>query len=107
VEQTTAIACTLTAPALAERRTQVLQPLGAAVVEVQERADGYAFRFPADDEWLTRLAEVIALERRCCRFLRFALHCEPAQGPIWLEIDGPPESKPFLRTFFTDTLSRE
>ncbi|WP_165074814.1 hypothetical protein [Paludisphaera rhizosphaerae] len=47
-----------------------------------------------------QLARIVAMERRCCSFLRFTLTSEPGDGPVWLELNGPPESKSFLAAFW-------
>ena len=50
---------------------------------------------PSPTAWPT-LATFIDLERRCCAFLRFRLTVEPGEGPIWLELTGPPGTREFL-----------
>ena len=94
------IACSLTPPELQERRSTLLRKVKDAVVEVKELNEGYAYRFPADGEWIVELANVITLERECCPFLTFNLRLEPAAGPIWLELTGPQGTKDFLRSLF-------
>jgi hypothetical protein len=54
--------------------------LYAAVQEVQELPDGYAFRLPTDPEMLLLVAEDLNMERLCCPFLRFTLEIEPNGG---------------------------
>lgn len=63
------VACSLTEPELRERRSTVLQKLGQAVLGTVEVENGYAYRFPSDDEWLGELVNLVRLERRCCPFL--------------------------------------
>jgi hypothetical protein len=58
--------------------------------ETVDRPDGYAFRSPG--EVFDDLAGIIGLERRCGSFLRFTLTSEPGDGPVRLEITGPPEA---------------
>src|SRR6266508_1510168 len=43
-----------------------------------ELVDGYAFTFPPRSELLADLAAWVALERRCCPFLRFAISIDAA-----------------------------
>lgn len=95
------IACRLTEPALKERRKTVLQKVGQSVLETKETEDGFDYRFPADDEWLASLSELIRFERRCCPFLRFRLTVEPDDGPVWLELSGPDGTKEFLASLFS------
>jgi hypothetical protein len=92
------IACTLTPEEYKERKAEHLKKAGGSLLEAVERPDGYAFRFPP--EMFDELARVVGLERRCCAFLRFSLTAEPGNGPVWLEITGPAESKAFLATFW-------
>ena len=72
----------------------------AAVQEVQERPDGYAFRLPTDSEMLLLVAEDLNMERLCCPFLRFTLEIEPNGGPFWLRFTGGEGVKEFLRMSF-------
>jgi|ThiBio_1000_plan_1041568.scaffolds.fasta_scaffold01168_16 hypothetical protein len=92
------IACTLTADQLRERREGLLRKVGSSLQQTLEREGGYAFRFPP--ELFDELSRIVGLERRCCPFLRFVLTSEPSDGPVWLEITGPAESKSFLATFW-------
>lgn len=76
------------------------EQLRVATQEVEERADGYAFRFAPRPDTLLALAEFIGLEGRCCPFLRFSLVLEPDDGPLWLELTGPEGVNEFLRAEF-------
>jgi len=90
------IACKLTDSDFQQRRAGLLRTVASGVVETKELEDGYAYRFPSSVSWLATLAELITVERECCPFLRFNLRLEPAEGPIWLELTGPPGTKDFL-----------
>lgn len=92
------VACTLTPGQMKARRDGLLRQVGQSILETQERANGFASRFPP--EQFEVLAQVIALERHCCAFLRFTLTLEPGGGPLWLEITGPAGSKEFLTDFW-------
>jgi len=94
------VACSLTGPELQERRRRVLRKVSEAVLEVKDLGDGYAYRFPSDEIWITELANLITVERQCCPFLRFNLRIEPGAGPIWLELSGPQGTKDFLTSLF-------
>jgi hypothetical protein len=94
------IACSLTDSELQERRRGVLQNARNAVVEVRELENGYAYRFPSDENRLTELAALVSLERQCCPFLSFAITVESGDGPIWLEMTGPEKTKEFLSATF-------
>lgn len=92
------IACSLTAPELQRRRAEVLQKVRAAALEVKEKDDGFAYRFPSDQSLLVQLFELIQFEHQCCPFLKFTLTVEGGDGPIRLELSGPPGTKEFLNT---------
>lgn len=94
------VACSLTDSELQERRRDVLQQVRNAVIEVQEVENGYTFSFPSDEKWVTELANLVKLERQCCLFLRFNIIVEPGDGPIRLEMTGPPGTKEFLQSIF-------
>ena len=94
------IACNLTDSDFQERRAGLLKTVSGGVAETKELEDGYAYRFPSDVSWLATLANVITIERECCPFLRFNLRLEPAEGPIWLELTGPPGTREFLNSIF-------
>lgn len=99
------VACALTPGEQDERRSTVLAQLRRAMEHTEERPEGYAYRFAGDGEGVVeQIASVIALERQCCPFLRFALAAEPGQGPVWLEVTGPEGTKEFLATMFTDPM---
>jgi hypothetical protein len=92
------IACELTVDEIAARRQGLLPGL---VAQAQERVDlpnGFRWRFAPGSELLAAAAQMIDLERQCCRFLSFVLTVEPDAGPIWLEVTGPAGTVEFLDT---------
>ena len=76
------IACNLSAAQLQERRSNLLLKAKTAVLEMKELENGYKYRFPCDDAWLSELIHIVKLERQCCPFLTFRLTVEPDNGPI-------------------------
>lgn len=98
MSETPPIACTLSPDQLRERRDGTLRKMGSALQETVEREGGYAFRFLPES--FDELARIVGMERRCCSFLRFVLTAEPGNGPVWLEITGPEESRAFVETFW-------
>jgi hypothetical protein len=96
------IACSLTAPELQARRTEVLQKARAAALEVKDQEDGFAYRFPSNEFLLADLSTLIQLEHRCCPFLKITLTVEAGDGPVWLELTGPPGTKEFLNSIFEE-----
>lgn len=93
------VACSLTDAEFRERRSRIFQEVGRAVLEVKETENGYAYRFPSDDDLLSELVQLVCLERQCCPFLKFGVTVEPANGPVWLELTGPHGTKEFLASF--------
>jgi hypothetical protein len=81
---------------LHRRRRQGAPHRGVNRARDERLADGFRFRFTADAELLAAIAGMIDAERRCCRFLRFQLTAEPDEGPVWLEVTGPPGTDEFL-----------
>ncbi|HVL69369.1 MAG TPA: hypothetical protein VM364_19080 [Vicinamibacterales bacterium] len=90
------IACTLGPAALKARRQGLLSELVQCAQERLELPEGYRLRFVASGETLLRIAQAIDAERQCCRFLRFTLAVEPDEGPIALDLTGPPGTREFL-----------
>jgi hypothetical protein len=80
-----------------QRHKTVSQQMHAAVKEVQELPDGYAFRFPAEQATILLLSEWIARERLCCPFFRFELVAEQEDGPLWLRLRGREGVKGFIK----------
>jgi hypothetical protein len=97
------LACDLAAIPAAEREAHAelaRQLFFEVIPERHELADGYEFRFGADD--YARLVAFIANERLCCPFFRFTLELAPARGPIRLRVTGDGAVKQFLQAeFFT------
>jgi hypothetical protein len=90
------VACTLDPAALKARREGLLSELLRRAVEHEELADGHRLRFEATDDTLAAIAQTVAAERHCCRFLRFHITVEPDGGPITLELSGPPGTREFV-----------
>jgi hypothetical protein len=80
-----------------ERWVEVAKQFYAAVQEIEELPDGYAFRLPSSPEILPLVAEELNVERLCCPFLRFTLDIAPNGGPYWLRFTGGEGVKEFLR----------
>lgn len=99
VPNPTPIACDLTAidPSQRAQHHQTSQLVFAAVEQVVERSNGYAFRLPVDSAMLLKAAEFVANERLCCPFFGFMLELEPSNAAMWLHLTGPDAIKPFIR----------
>ncbi|HET9407567.1 MAG TPA: hypothetical protein VFO39_10045 [Candidatus Sulfotelmatobacter sp.] len=94
------LACTLTTAELRDREASLLAEFRSAVVETEELQDGFAFRLPGDAEWFALLAELIAAERQCCRFLTFEIVALHNMGPLIVRVTGPAGTKEFVRGVF-------
>jgi hypothetical protein len=101
IEQEEVIACLLSEREFAIRGEDLAAGIFAAVEEVAELSDGYAFRFANDETVLASLLEFIAAERRCCPFLTFELAFSAHNGPIWLRLRGSSRVKAFIGETFT------
>lgn len=91
----TPIACTLSETARIERYDANAE-IFAHTEEMRELPDGYAFRFPANAEWATKLTAFILFERECCAFFTFELVFAPNRGPLWLQLRGGEGVKEFI-----------
>jgi hypothetical protein len=94
------VACTLGPDALAARREGLLARVVALAEGQDPIEDGWRLRFPASNEALTLIFQMVQAERKCCRFLRFAVAVEPAGGPVVVELTGPPGTRDFLSSLF-------
>jgi hypothetical protein len=92
--------CTLTEAELRERRSAILDGIRHSVGDVAALPDGFVYTFPTAPDTLTRLAQLVDLERQCCRFLTFRIVAEPDNGPIRLEITGPPGTREMIAEYF-------
>jgi hypothetical protein len=90
------IACTLTADALRERRQGLPTELLRFAEHREETSEGVRVRFAPSSNTLTLLMRAVDAERQCCRFLRFSITVEPDEGPLFVELTGPPGTREFL-----------
>jgi hypothetical protein len=90
------IVCSLDPQALEARREGLLARLVQRAGERRELPDGLQLRFAADARIVGDIAEVVNAERLCCRFLRFTITVEAGEGPITLDLTGPPGSRGFI-----------
>ncbi len=95
-------ACNLKALTSEERRQHATlnKQLAAAVADMRELTDGYAFRILPDRLSPTATAEWIVLEQKCCPFFGFELRLLAERGPVWLHVTGRPGVKDFIREEF-------
>jgi len=95
------LVCSLTDAQFREREATLLRQFRLAVTVFEELPNGYSCRVPGDKNTIILLAELIAAERECCRFLSFELRFESDLGPILVAITGPDGSKNLIKSFLT------
>lgn len=98
-EKSYPIACDLTVFGDNDRRRQkaVLAEMRSKVKAVQELPDGFALGLQAEPNTLPLVAEMIALESKCCQFLVFGLEVKHGGSSITLRLTGGDGAKDFLR----------
>jgi len=92
------LSCNLSDPELQKRKSTILKDLRGQVLERKKLNNGFAFKFPGNDEMLDQLHEFIKTERRCCTFFSFHLTVKARQKAIWLKLTGPLDAKDFIVT---------
>jgi hypothetical protein len=102
------IACVLTALTKDQREREgvLLKEHLMSVREVNERDDGYSFRYDPDMSLFGHMAELVALEHRCCPFLEFQLQWARAASDPWLHVRGGARVKQFVRETFAPKPAR-
>lgn len=90
--------CKLTTPELRQRRTTVIESLRKQVIQKNELANGYSFKFKGTDKMVDELTEFIKTERECCDFFTFTLSVKGDKSEIWLELTGAEGTKDFMKT---------
>lgn len=102
------IACVLTAltPDQRVREGVLIEEHLSSIKETRERVDGYSFRYPPDVALFSRMAELVALEHRCCPFLDFQLEWSRLQDAPWLHVTGGARVKEFVAQTFGKTDAR-
>jgi hypothetical protein len=94
------ILCSLTPEALEARRQGLLSELLGLAEDYERLSAGIRLRFPAASAPISTIVCTVEAERHCCRFLRFSITVEPDDGPIVLEVSGPPGTGEFLAGLF-------
>ena len=94
------IACNLSDGEPRVRRETILNFFRQSLVKVTPLPLGYAYSFPPSSEVLTRLAQLVDLERQCCPFLTFKIVVEAGGLPICLEVTGTAEAKNVIADLF-------
>lgn len=79
------------------RRGEVVDLIRTRLSGLAETEDGILFHWAGDDTLPALIGEFIALESRCCPFIRFTLDVEAERGAISLRLGGREGVKEFLR----------
>lgn len=90
------IVCTLTPEQLSAQREDLLPGLLKRADERMPRERGYRMKFTPKAGLLDEIARIVEQERGCCQFLKFQITVEPENGPIYLEVTGPPGTREML-----------
>lgn len=96
------IACVLTALTQEQREREdvLLKEHLTSMREIKEQTDGYSFRYDPDMALFGRMAELVALEHRCCPFLDFELEWTRGNSSPWLHVRGGVRVKAFVKETF-------
>lgn len=90
------IACTLTVEEQKAWSDGMGRTIFEGYEEVRALSDGYALRFPGDEQWAHTLLGFVVHERDCCPFFTFRMVFEPDHGAIWLHLCGSADIKAFV-----------
>jgi hypothetical protein len=91
------IACFLPNHEQAKRREVIANDIFKKAEEVRELRDGFSFRYPGTDEWISKISEFIMFERKCCPFFTFELLFASNTAPVYLHIRGSKDVKEFIK----------
>jgi hypothetical protein len=80
---------------LQQRRRTLLELLLMENIQATELPNGYRYVFTARPHTLVNLAQLVALEHQCCRFLTFALTVYAGEETVAIEVNGPKRSQIF------------
>lgn len=94
------IACPLGEREQAQRAEETRHNLFPGPLAVEELADGYGYKCPADDAWTAKVLAVVTVERQCCPFLTFEVAFEPHGRALWLRFRGAEKIKTSVRENF-------
>lgn len=102
------IACDMSVLTVPERVAHLAtsRELFTKVQAIEELADGYEFRLGDDPDAIVKVAEFVALEKRCCPFLNFTIEVEAEGGPMTLRLTGREGVKAFVREEISGLLGK-
>jgi hypothetical protein len=91
------IACLLPNHEQAKRREEIANDIFKGAEGVRELKDGFSFRYPGTDEWVSKISKFIMSERKCCPFFTFELLFAKNGGPVYLHMRGSKDAKEFIK----------
>jgi hypothetical protein len=96
-------ACDLKALSTEERthHKELSRQLASARMERRQVSDGYSFRIDSAKIPITRVAEWVELERKCCPFFRFQIELDGESRALWLTLRGREGIKKFIEIEFS------
>jgi hypothetical protein len=86
----------LTPAALRVRQEGLLADLLRRAQSREGTLEGLRLTFAPSHDAIAGIMQAVDAERLCCRFLRFTITVEPDEGPVILELGGPPGTGEFL-----------
>src|SRR5205814_8392921 len=109
VERESPFACVMDVlePSKRQQHIATAQFVFAAVNEVRELPNGYAFHLPNESKMLRKVGEFISLEQLCCPFFGFTLEVEREGGAVWLQLTGREGVKPFIEAEIVEFMGDE
>lgn len=97
LNQTLSLSCKLTTPELQQRKRTVISNLKQLLLEKQELANEYSYRFADSDPMIDLVTDFVKTERLCCEFFHFNIAVSN-DNALWLTITGPEGVKNFIAT---------
>ena len=88
------------------RRDALLPGLAARAEQIIPISDGVQLQIASSPDAMETIGRIIGAERRCCRFLAFAVSAEPDLGPIIVTVTAPPDAQALLTDLVAKTASR-
>ena len=77
-------------------RRQITTKVFTKFQDKRELDNGYALRYPANDEWSETLDQFTGIWSKSCPYFDFRLEPEEGNGHVWLRITGPDGTKSFV-----------
>ena len=84
-----------------QRRRELAEAVGRAARKRTELPNGYALALDAHKITIAAVSEWIALEKRCCPFVKLQVRTDSLLETLTLDLTGADGVKEFLRTQFT------